>query len=80
MANQQVPIVFSTMNMAGNLGAAACPIVVVEFVARTGKWDYVLFFFVGVYIAAAICWGLLDPNRTIFNEPSDKDAAASVAE
>jgi len=80
MADRQVPIVFSTMNMAGNLGAAACPIVVIWFVERTGNWDYVLFFFVGVYIAAAICWGLLDPNRTIFNEASGKDAAAGLAE
>ena len=67
MAGKHVPIVFSIMNMTGNLGAAACPLLVAWFVDATGKWDYVLFFFVGIYVAAAICWGLLNPQGSIFD-------------
>lgn len=67
MAGKHVPIVFSIMNMAGNVGAAVCPLLVVWFVRATGEWDYVLFFFAGIYLAAAICWGLLNPHGTIFD-------------
>jgi sugar phosphate permease len=72
MAGKQVPIVFSTMNMAGNIGAALCPLLVVWFVKATGQWDLVLFFFAGIYLAAAVCWGLLNPTGTIF----DRSAAS----
>ncbi len=60
-----VAIVFSTMNMMGNIGAAICPVVVARLVTLTGSWDLVLFLFAGIYVAAAICWGALDPTGTI---------------
>lgn len=77
MAGEYVPIVFSTMNMAGNLGAAVCPVLVIWFAHATGEWDYVLFFFAGIYVAAAICWGLLNPNGTIFDGAGRKSASST---
>ena len=66
-AGQHVAPVFGAMNMCGNLGAAACPLVVSWLVERTG-WEPVLFFFSGIYVSAAVCWALLNPNGSL-DEP-----------
>lgn len=66
-AGDHIPMVFGTMNMAGNLGAAICPIVVERFVAYTNSWELVLVLFAGIYATAGLFWGLLDPNGTIFD-------------
>ena len=68
MGGRHVTTVFSTMNMAGNLGAFVFPIVVPRLV-HLGGWDGVYFLFVGIYVAAALCWLLLNPNGTIFDRP-----------
>ena len=60
-----VATVFSTMNMAGNIAAALCPVIVAWIVELTGSWNLVLFFFAGIYAAAAVCWGLLNPSGTV---------------
>ncbi len=60
------------MNMMGNIGAAICPVVVARFVTFTGNWDLVLFLFAGIYVAAAICWGTLDPTGTMFPSADEK--------
>jgi sugar phosphate permease len=64
LGGQHVAPVFSTMNMAGNLGALAFPLVVPWLVAA-GGWDLALLAFAGVHVAAAGCWLLLDPNRPL---------------
>ena len=53
------------MNMAGNLAAAACPVFVALLVTWTGSWDFLLFFFAGIYVAGAVCWIGIDPEGTI---------------
>lgn len=68
MGGHHVAPVFSTMNMAGNLGAMALPIVVPQVVQYAGSWDTVLFFFGGLYVAAAACWLLLDLRGTVFDQ------------
>lgn len=60
-----VPQVFGLMNMMGNLGAAACPIVVGELFERTDNWDLALLMFAGLYLTGAICWLFVDPRRKI---------------
>ena len=55
-----VATVFGAMNMAGNLAAAACPVFVALLVTWTGSWDFLLFFFAGIYVAGRC---LLDRNR-----------------
>jgi len=64
-AGNHVAPVFGAMNMAGNLGAAICPIIVALIAERTGNWNVVLIFFVGIYLGAAACWALLNPEGTI---------------
>lgn len=79
MAGNHVAIVFSTMNMSGNIGAAVCPVLVGYLVDKSYfamPWEYVLFFFAGIYLSAALCWTFLNPNGTIFDqstpaEPTD---------
>jgi ACS family glucarate transporter-like MFS transporter/ACS family D-galactonate transporter-like MFS transporter len=64
-AGEHVAPIFGAMNMAGNLGAAICPFVVAVIAEQTGNWNTVLIFFAGVYLAAAACWALLNPEGAI---------------
>ena len=71
MGGKQVPMVFSLMNTAGNLGAFLCPILVERLVAGTGNWNLVLLFFAGIFLSAALCWACLNPNGSVFKpEPA----------
>jgi MFS family permease len=67
MGGKHVAPVFSTMNMAGNIGAAIFPFLVPPLVAVTGSWDLVLFLFAGIYVAAALCWMPFNPEGTVFD-------------
>lgn len=60
-----VPQVFGLMNMCGNLGAFACPILVGQLFAATKNWDLVLLVFAGIYLASAVCWAFVDCNRSV---------------
>jgi MFS family permease len=71
--------VFAVMNMAGNLGAILCPVVVgylIEYIQQSGGgWAPVLYLFAGIYFAAALCWLALRPERTIFERRAAPAAA-----
>ncbi|MEX2140876.1 MAG: MFS transporter [Pirellulales bacterium] len=69
VGGRHVATVFSTMNMCGSIGAAAFPVYVGKVLDATGNWDYILFSIAAIYIAAAACWALLNPNGTLFDEP-----------
>jgi nitrate/nitrite transporter NarK len=56
------------MNMCGNIGAAACPLVVPWFVTLTGSEESILFLFAGISLAAALCWIPFDANGMIVPE------------
>ncbi|MBL8826382.1 MAG: MFS transporter [Planctomycetaceae bacterium] len=56
--------VFSTMNMAGNLGAMALPWVLPKLVAAT-SWTVALGMFASLYGLAALCWLAIKPGRAI---------------
>lgn len=68
ISGRNTAIGFALMNMSGNLGAIACPIVVAYLIAwieRTGSgWEPVLYLFAGIYFAGALAWLALDPNRS----------------
>jgi len=64
LGGNQIPVVFGMMNMMGNFGAAICPQLVTRTAAATG-WQSVLFLFLGIYLAGALCWALLDTEATI---------------
>jgi MFS family permease len=69
MGGRHVAPVFSTMNMAGNVGAVAFPLLTPSLVEATGSWDLVLFLFAGLYLAAALCWLPFNPEGTLFDRP-----------
>ncbi len=65
----RVATVFATMNMSGNLGATVFPIAVAAIVTATGNWNYALLLFVALFGTAAVCWVVLNPKGTLFEEP-----------
>ena len=68
---RRVATVFATMNMSGNLGASFFPIAVGWIVKVTGNWNYVLLLFSGMFAFGAVCWGILNPKGTLFDEPKE---------
>lgn len=65
LAGKQIPVVFGMMNMMGNFGAALCPQLVTRTKDLTGSWDSVLFLFLGIYVAGALCWVFLDTDAVL---------------
>jgi MFS family permease len=68
MGGKHVAKLFSSMNMVGNLGAAAFIFGAPWFVNFTGAWDAVLLTFCGLWIVAGIFWLLLNSNGDIFQQ------------
>lgn len=80
MGGNNVASLFSTMNMIGNFGAGLMPWVVPRFktwIEETptllaqcdgNSWNAVLVLFAVTYLGAAICWGLLNTNGTVFDQ------------
>jgi MFS family permease len=64
LGGRNLGIVFSTMNMAGNLGSFAFTWAAPRLVAWRG-WDACLFVFAGAHVASAICWLFINPEGTI---------------
>ncbi|MEQ8638445.1 MFS transporter [Gimesia maris] len=64
---QHVAPIFGMMNMTGNLGAALLP-VIVGVMFDAGWYEMVLILMAGIYVSAALCWMLLNPNGTVFEE------------
>ena len=72
MGGRHVATVFSVMNMAGNIGAAAFPVVVGSLVERTGRWEWIPLLVAGIYVAGAVCWLFLNPNGTVFRSNTER--------
>ena len=72
MGGRYVTQVFSIMNTAGNIGAAAFPYVAPRLVGYIGSWDAALILFAALFIGAAISWLPINPDREMF--PEDRDA------
>ena len=75
MGGRHVATLFSTMNMMGNFGALAFPVVVGAIISSTGNWDIVLLLFGFLYLAAAFCWWRLNPDGTVFDQIKSKNDA-----
>jgi MFS transporter, ACS family, D-galactonate transporter len=67
MGGIHVATVFSIMNMSGSIGAAAFPKYVGWLLETTHNWDHVLLSIAVIYLAAAFCWLLLNPNGSVFD-------------
>ena len=71
IGGRHVTMVFSLMNMAGNIGAFVFPLVVPYLLLKdssatgNGNWDLVIYTFAGCFLAAAICWLLADPTVSV---------------
>jgi len=69
MGKERTPIVFAIMNMTGNIGAWACPLILGYMFEAIGRgefgWNAVGWLFLGNFMAAAACWAFLDPGRPI---------------
>ena len=68
VGGRHVAAVFSTMNMCGSIGAATFPKYAGWLVERTGDWNHVLLSIAAIYVAAAVCWALLNPDGTLFED------------
>lgn len=69
VGGKHVSTIFSTMNMAGNIGGMLSPKLVGWLVYLTDEnWNVVLLMFAAVYLLGAICWVRIDPNRPIVAE------------
>jgi MFS family permease len=66
MGGRRVAVVFATMNMSGNVGAALFPLAVGWIVAETGNWNLALLLFASLFALDAVCWALLNPKGTLF--------------
>jgi ACS family glucarate transporter-like MFS transporter len=64
MGGKHLGVIFSTMNMSGNIGAALFP-VAVGMLIEARRWDLALCLFVGLYLASAIFWLFLNPAGVI---------------
>jgi ACS family glucarate transporter-like MFS transporter len=64
VGGRYLAIVFSTMNMAGNLGAFAF-ISVIPLLKDLGGWNLALGVFVGMHVVAALCWLAINPDNVI---------------
>jgi MFS family permease len=58
-------VVTGTMNMAGNLIGALCPVVVGWSVQHWSSWNIPLMSVAAFYLCAALCWLMVDPEIPI---------------
>jgi MFS family permease len=68
MGGPHVATVNATMNMMGNLGAWAFPVVVPWLLVSFGNWDAVVIVFGAFYLVGALFWLLLKPEGTIVDQ------------
>jgi nitrate/nitrite transporter NarK len=68
MGGKRVAVVFATMNMCGNIGAGVFPFAVGQIAGGTGNWNLTILLFGGMYAGASVCWALLNPKGTLFEE------------
>ncbi len=68
IGGRRTALIFAIMNIAGNVGAIACPKMLghlLDHINKTaGDWNQVLYLLAGIYLAGGVCWLLLNPNRS----------------
>jgi len=73
IGGKHTAVVFGTMNMCGNLAAAACPAIVGKLFTESENWNVVLLIFAGLYLFGALSW-LLAAARDDFAMVADESA------
>lgn len=69
LGGKHTPVIFGIMNMIGNIGSYYCPIHVGQLFdyikISSGDWNLVLWLFVGINVAGALAWILVNPRRAL---------------
>ena len=69
-------IVFSIMNIAGSIGSALFPSSSAGW-ETTHNWNHVMLAIAMIYLAAAVCWLLLNPTaRSSTGRPAESRAGS----
>lgn len=69
---KRVASVFATMNMSGNLGAALFPFAAGWLAESTRNWNNVILLFAVMFATGAVCWIILNPKGTLFDEGEER--------
>jgi nitrate/nitrite transporter NarK len=64
----RIGVVFSLMNMAGNLAAAIVNFMAGSLAQLTGSWDTPVIVIAGIFLIDAVCWALLNPRGPLFEK------------
>jgi len=60
-------VVSAAMNTSGQISSVLSPLMVTLLLSRYGDWNAPLFVMGGLYLVGAICWGLVNPHKKIFD-------------
>jgi len=60
-------VVSAAMNTSGQISSILCPFMVTFLLGRYGDWNAPLFVMGGLYVVGAVCWGLVNPHKKIFD-------------
>ncbi len=68
VGRNHVGVVGATMNSTGNLVAMLNPLIVAYSVEWFGSWNLPLYIMGVLFLVGAVCWGLIDPTRPVFDD------------
>jgi sugar phosphate permease len=72
MGRNHAGVVSAAMNTSGQIGSLLCPLIVAYSVEWFKSWDLPLYLMGGLFLLGVVCWGLIDPQKPVFEE-SPKD-------
>jgi cyanate permease len=67
VGGNSVGVVGATMNSLGNLAAMLNPLIVAYSVQWLGSWNVPLYLMGILFVAGAVCWLVVDPERPVFD-------------
>ncbi len=60
-------VVSAAMNTSGALSSVISPLMVTWLLSSFGTWNAPLYLMGGLFLGGAVCWGLIDPRKRIFD-------------
>jgi MFS family permease len=67
IGGEHAGVVSAAMNTSGQVGSILSPLMVTFLLGRFGNWNIPLFVMGGLFLMGALCWGLIDPRKRIFD-------------
>jgi MFS family permease len=77
MGRNHAGVVSAAMNTSGQIGSLLCPLIVAYSVEWFKSWDLPLYLMGGLFLLGVVCWGLIDPQKPVFEESSNQEATQS---